>query len=438
MELSEKELSSSEKEVEITLSYEEVKTDIETEVKKQSKSIQLPGFRKGKVPLTILKKRFGDALEYEASEKVANSKFWKIANEKDLKPIGQPSITDFNFKPGEDLKFKVKYEVVPEIKAKDYTGQKIEAPDFKIGDEEVDKEIEYIVNSNRTLEDAEVVGDDKNFVLDVLLYRLKEDGEPENTNGEKIEIDLSKEGVNKDITENAKNKKVGDTFSFGFDDERTSKNDKGEEEKIKEHFKYKVEVKGIKKIVLPELNEELIKKVTKDKVSTPEELRSEIQKDIQGYYDNQNEEFIKNKLITTIIQNNEFTPPTTLVNNVLDQIIKNEVEHHKKHGHQNIDTNALRESYLKTAQNDVKWFLLKDDIIKQENISVPEEDLKALAEKDAEKTGISVDKLLNYYKNSGQNEKLLNSKLFDFLKEKNEIIKVDPKKFNKSEKKENK
>jgi len=62
--------------------------------------------------------------------------------------------------------------------------------------------------------------------------------------------------------------------------------------------------------------------------------------------------------------------------------------------------------------------------------------LKALAEKDAEKTGISVDKLLNYYKNSGQNERLLDDKLFDFLKEKNEVVKVDPEKLNKSETKE--
>ena len=150
MELSEKEISSSEKEIEITLGYEEVKNDIESEVKKQSKNIQIPGFRKGKVPMTILKKRFGDTLEYEASEKVANTRFWKIADEKELKPIRQPTITDFNFKPGEDLRFKVKYEIVPEIEAKNYTNQKIEVPDFKIKDDEIEKEIDYIIQSNRT------------------------------------------------------------------------------------------------------------------------------------------------------------------------------------------------------------------------------------------------------------------------------------------------
>jgi len=84
----------------------------------------------------------------------------------------------------------------------------------------------------------------------------------------------------------------------------------------------------------------------------------------------------------------------------------------------------------------VRWFLIKSELIKKENISVTDDELKELAEKDAEKTGIPAEKLLNYYKNSGQNEKLLDKKLFDFLKEKNNIVKVDPEKFNKSETKE--
>jgi trigger factor len=128
------------------------------------------------------------------------------------------------------------------------------------------KEIDYIIQSNRTLEDADVVGTDRNYLLDVILFRLNENGEKENKKGEKIEIDLSKEGVNKEIIENAKNKKTGDSFSFGFDDERTFKNDKGEDEKVKEHFDYEVEIKGIKKIILPELNDELVKKVTKENI----------------------------------------------------------------------------------------------------------------------------------------------------------------------------
>lgn len=436
MDLNVQELSSSEKEIEITLKYEEVKNDIEAEIKKQSKKIQIPGFRKGKVPAIVLKKRFGDSLEYEASEKIANQHFWKIADKESLNPIGQPRMSNFKFEPGKDLKFKVKFEIVPNIDVKDYTEQKIEIPDFIVKDSEVEKEIKHILHSNKKLEEAEQVGSDNNYLLDVQLYRLNKNGEPENDKGEKIQIDLTNEGVNKDIIENAKDKKAGDFFTFGFDDERTIRNDKNKDEKIKEHFDYKVQINEIKKIILPELNEEFIKKVTKDKVSNEEDLKKEIRKDIQSYYDQKEEEILRGKLRNTIIKNNDFTPPTTMVNNIVEHLVKNEEEYSKKQRIPTPPHEELKERYTLTAQNDVKWFLLKTEILKKENITITDDELKELAKKEAEKTGISSEKLLNYYKNSSQNEKLLDQKLFDFLKEKNNIVKLDPEKLIKSEPKE--
>ncbi len=436
MELNVKELSASEKEIEISLKFDDVKTDIETEVKKQTKNIQIPGFRKGKVPKNILKKRFGNSLEYEASEKIANKQFWEIAKEKNLNPIGQPTMTDFDFKPGEDLHFKVKYEVLPQIELEDYTDQKIEVPDFKVKDSDVEKEIDHLVRSNKTLEDTEVVGDDNNYLLDALAYRLNSNGEPENEMGEKLEIDLTNESVNKDIIENSKGKKVGDSFTFSFDEERTVTNDKGKEKRVKENFSYKVDIKGIKKIIYPELNEEFIKKISKNKVSNKADLKKEIKKDIENYYEGKIEEILRGALITTLIKNNEFTPPSTLVNNILGELVKNEEEYLKKQGYPKVDSSELKERYKTTAENDVKWFLIKSELFKKENIFVTDDELKELAEKDTKKTGIPAEKLLNYYKKSGLNDKLLDQKLFEFLKEKNNIVMVDPEKFNKSKTKE--
>jgi trigger factor len=436
VELQVKEISTSEKELEITLKYDEVKNDIEAEVKKQSKGIQIPGFRKGKVPAAVLKRRFGDALEFEASEKVANSHFWKIADEKSLKPIGQPTMTDLKFQPGDDLHFKVKYEFVPEIDAVDYTDQEIEIPNFVVKDAEIEMEIKNIIRSNRTFEETEVVGDDNNFLLDVQLFRLNNKGESENEKGEKIEIDLTNEGVNKEIIDNSRGKKAGDTFTFSFDDERTIKNDKGEDEKVNEHFDYKVEINGVKKITLPELDAELIKKVSKDKVSTEEELRDQIKNDIQNYYNQKTEELLRGKIIKTIIENNDFTPPSTLVTNILERLVKSEEEYLKQQRVPNVNVEELKERYKKTAENDVKWFLLKSEIQKKENISVTDDELEKFAEEEAEKTGISKDKLLGFYKSSGQNDKLLDKKLFDFLKEKNNIKNVDPETLQKGDSKE--
>jgi trigger factor len=430
-------ISQSEKEVEVTFSYDEIRSEIDSEVKKQTSKIQVPGFRKGKVPKHIIKQRYGDSLEFEASEKVANTKFWEIAKEKNLQPIGQPVMTDLDFKIENDFKFKIKYEVIPEIEVKDYTGQLIEVPEINVKQEEVEKEIQHLLRSNSIQEETDLVGDDDNYLLDVELTRTDESGQPvADSKPEKLQIDLSNENVHADIKVNARGKKVGEKFKFHFHDEKMVQNKEGQEEKVVEHFDYEVLILGIKKMTLPEMNEELIKKATKDKLSTEAELRSEIEKNIQNYYDQKAEEFTRNQLIGLIITKNDFTPPSFMVESILDEMVKSEEERLKKQGMKKVDTKYLREYLQPSALNEVKWYQLKTEIQKKENIEVNDKDLEELAAKDAEKTGLPVDKLINYYKSSNQVERMLDVKLFDFLKEKNEIKKVDPEKFSQKQKEE--
>jgi len=430
-------ISQSEKEVEVTLSYDEIRNEIDLEVKKEASKIQVPGFRKGKVPKHIIKQRLGDSLEFEASEKVANSRFWQLAKENNLRPIGQPVMTDLDFNIEKDFKFKVKYEIIPEIEVKDYTNQLIEVPELNVKPDEVEKEIAHVLRSNSTQEEADFIGDDINYLLDVELTRVDESGQSAvDSKPEKMQIDLSNESVHIDIKENAKGKKVGEKFKFHFHDERMVQNKDGQEEKVVEHFDYEVLILGIKKIVLPELNEELIKKVTKDKLSTEPELRAEIEKNIQNYYDQRADEFTRNQFIGLIISKNDFTPPSFMVESILDEMVKSEEERLKKQGMKKVDTKYLKEYLQPSALNEVKWYQLKNEIQKKENIEVTDKELEEIAAKDAEKTGLPVDKLINYYKSSNQVEKMLDKKLFDFLKANNEIRKVNPDKLSKKEEKE--
>ena len=431
-------ISQSEKEVEVTLSYDEIRTEIDSEVKKQTTKIQVPGFRKGKVPKHIIKQRYGDSLEFEASEKVANIKFWQLAKDNNLKPIGQPVMTDLDFNIEKEFKFKVKFEVIPDIEVKDYTGQLIELPDLKVTSVEVEKEIDHLLRSNSTQEDADVVGDDINYLLDVELTRMDESSQLVADNKpEKMQIDLSNENVHIDIKANSIGKKVGEKFKFHFHDEKMIQNKERQEEKVVEHFDYEVLILGIKKIVLPELNEELIKKATKDKLTTEGELRTEIEKNIQNYYDQRTEEFTRSKLISLIITKNDFTPPSFMVESILDEMVKSEEERLKKQGMKKIDNKYLREYLQPSALNEVKWFQLKTEIQKKEKIEVTDKELEELAAVDAEKTGLPVDKLINYYKSSNQVERMLDKKLFDFLREKNEIKKVNPDTLLQKQKEEN-
>ena len=167
---------------------------------------------------------------------------------------------------------------------------------------------------------------------------------------------------------------------------------------------------------MPELNEEFIKNVTKGKSTNENELRDSIKKDIQNYYDERMDEIIRGKLISEIVKNNDFVPPSSLVTNVLEEYIKSEEEQAKKNKNKHFNKEEAKQRLLKPAENEVKWYLIRNQIIKEDNIEIAEPELMELAKKDSEKTGIAVDKLLNFYKSSNQSERLLDKKLLDFLK----------------------
>ncbi len=426
-------LSPSEKEIEIILSYDEIKEELEKQVKKETQKIQLPGFRKGKVPINMIKKMFGNALEYEASEKISSDWFWKIVDQQNLNPIGKPSITDMQFELGSNLTFKVKYEVIPALELKDYKNLTFDIPEFKVTDEDVEREIKYIIESNYKTEPVDLVGEDNNFIIDVEATRLDDTGNPiKDAVPEKFHLHLNDERVHQEIKDKAKGKKVGDSFEYSFHNETEQQNESVDNANP-EIFRYRFNITGIKKINYPELNDELIKKVTKDKVSNETDLRASIKKDIQHYYDDRTEEIIRGKLISEIVKNNDYIPPSSLVNYILEEYLKNEEEQAKKNKVKFFNKDEARNRLMKSAENEVKWYLIRNQIIKNENLEVSEDELLELAKKDSEKTGLPVEKLLNYYKSSNQSERTLDKKLFDFLKEKNNINKVNPVKFNKSD-----
>jgi trigger factor len=427
LEIKINDVSTSEKELEATFTYEEIKKDLETEVLKETKKVQIPGFRKGKVPPALLKKMFGDTLEQEASEKVANKKFWDLVEEKQIHPVGKPSLIDIKYTTGESLFIKIAYEIIPVIEVKDYKGLEIEIPDLLVKDEDVDHEVSHILKANQIQEPVDEVNDEKNCIIDVEMQRLDKDGAqlPDSKPGS-LQIDLANNGIAPEIIENSKGKKVGESFNFTFNEDRSFKTKEGLEEKVNETYYYSAKINGIKKASLPAIDETFIKKVTKDKVSTEAEFRDQIKNDIQQYFDNQMEEILRGKLMTEIIKNNDFKPPLALVNNFIEDYMKNEEEQYKKQGYKKYDKTEARNRLFKSAENEVKWYILKDAIKKQENISLSDEELNELAAKDAEQTGIAIEKLINYYKSSNYAEKFVENKVFDFLKSNNNVKKVEP------------
>lgn len=432
MEFNINQINESVKEIEVKLSFDEIKDEISKEVKKRTQKFQIAGFRRGKVPQHIIKKLVGDALENEASEKVANTFFWDIVEKEKIRVLDRPKITQLEFINGVKLDFKIEFETFPTLDVKEYSDIEIDVSYYQATDNEVEHEIEHILEANRQFESVDEVGLERNYIIDAEIIRTDEEGnELDNFKPENLSIDLSKETVHPDIIENAKSKKVGESFRFHFTDENRD-NDSESQSSEGEKFYYQVKILGIKKIINPELNEELIKKITKDKISNVDDFKKDIKDNIQKFYDQRFDELVKLKLMSEIVKRNDFTAPQTLIDNLLEQYLKSEKEYYNKKGmYFNRDEAANR--LKKNAENELKWYLIRDEIIKKENISITEEEIEELAKMESEKTGLPVEKLFNYYKSSNQMDSILEKKLFEFLYVRNKINKVNPENFNKKE-----
>jgi len=414
-------LSDTERELEVKLEYSEIKSEIDEAYKKERKTITVPGFRKGKVPLPMLKKVYGDAIEYKASEDIANKKFWDIVKEQDLKPISMPSMSALDFNIDESLDFKVKYEVIPSLELKNYTGLEIEKPIFQVKEEDIETEVNNMLKSKATFELAETV-EDNNHRITVDLQRIDKDGKDhEGSKSENMVIDLSDSKVNENIVKNAQKKKLGEEFEFSFVNEH-----KHDDHKHVEEYNYVAAIQKIEKIVLPEFNEKLFEEISGKKAKTLDELKDFTITNYKNYFKDQSEKVFDNSLLDKIIKNNDFEPSKGYVETVLARLVESEKQNAQQYKQPVPDDNILKQNLQPKAEWNSKWQIILENIAKKEEIEVSDTDLEELAKEEAEKVGIPADKLVKYYKDSNRKESLIEEKVMKFLKDNNKIIEVDP------------
>jgi len=327
---------------------------------------------------------------------------------------------DLDFVPGTKLAFKVKYEIKPKLDLKNYKNLEIDKPIFKIKNGEVEREIDFLLKPYFKFETADKI-ESTSFRITVNLQRNDAQGVPMiGHRSENMVIDLTDEKVNPQIKENAQGKKVGESFNFIFTDEHYHG-----EELHKEEFNYVADVVKIEKQVKPELTEAIIKKISSDKAATPEELNSFLKKNIEDYYIKQSEEIFTNNLLGEIVKNNDFTPPPGYVSSVHKRMVELERENSKRYKMPNFDEHAVAEYYKPRADWNAKWQIILENLAEAENIKVEDSELEELAKKEAETIGISVAKLVKYYKDSNRSEMLLEEKVIKFLKEQTKIKEVD-------------
>jgi trigger factor len=401
-----------EQEMHITMSQVELAPHFEKAYREAAPALEIKGFRKGKVPMHMIKKMFGASIEYQTVEDITNDIFRKEIETRNINPIGTPTIVKLDFKPGEPLNYAIKYEVRPQFELKDYSSIKIEKYIHSSNDTEVNNEIERLQQINSTLEEAQKVDGD-NYVATVDMLDIEAHGHSQ----EGMRIYLKEKSTEKEIKEALQGVSVGDVKEVKFTHQHGDHS---------HDVHLKLTVKKVEKVILPAIDDALAQKVSNGKFQTVEELKTNIKKDLEDFWKERSERRFENDLLSEIVKQYDFTVPEALIQNVTDTFIDDaKNQQPNKQLPKNFNEKQYREQSRETAVWQSKWLLIKEQFIAKEKIEIADADIEKIAEEESAKLNIDKARLVNFYKSSENTlERLKYNRLIDILKQNVKITEV--------------
>lgn len=411
-------LSDVSREVEIVATAAEVQPHFDKKYVEYQAKVDIKGFRKGKAPLDIVKKLYGELIEQDSLEDIATELYRKAVSENDLKPIGDPSLVDMKFNRGEELRFKVRYDVRPAITLKPVKGVKVTKPRHEITEAEIEAEVLRLRRANATFEPAEKAEDDEHVVT-ADLQDVDEQGMPViGKKSEGVRFYLGDERLEEPFKVTLRGATVGGVHSVTFE------HDHGDH---KHTVRSRVTVKKVEKVQLPAFDGEFVKKLTNGAVESTEDFMKNLRNDVEAYWRSKTERATLNSLTGELLAMHDFQVPDSLTRAVLESLLQDMAQQYpKKQLPEDFDYDRFGQENYAYAQAQAKWALLREELLKAENITVDDADLEKLAEAEAQTIKIDKERLLQYYKSSDQvRDRLRSDKLMQRLLSEATITEVD-------------
>lgn len=350
-----------------------------------SKTIQLPGFRPGKVPLPVVRQRYGKAVTAEVMDAAISEATGKVMEERGLRPALEPKIDladqEIQTGPARDLEFKVEVEVMPDIVMPDFAGLTLTRLKSEVSDETVEERLVQMVQRNRDLQEISPAelgdrGAAKGEVLTV-DFQGSIDGKPfPGGEGHDVDIEVGGPGFIEGFTEQLEGMKPGETRTI----DTTFPEPYGTAELAGKKASFIVAAKLLRRALVPELNDAFAQKLAFD---TMDELRDFIRRRIQQEYDGEARLRLKRELLDVLSERATFAAPQGIVEREFEQIWQR-LEAERARGEtdeddKGKDEETLRTDYRAIADRRVRLGLLMTEIGRVNNITVsPDELTRAL------------------------------------------------------------
>lgn len=308
------EVDSCNKKLKLVIPQAVYKTKIQNFYKKLAKDVKVPGFRKGKVPVSMLEKQYGPEVKREALNELINEYVTNAIKEKDLKSVSAPRLLEVEGEEGTDIKVEASLEVLPEIEVKDYSNVEVEVKIPKITEEDVDKVIE---GHQKRLAKNEQVTDRPAQELDYLKIDFlgSLDGKP--FEGGEAKDYVIQVGT-KQLVEGLENALLGMTVGEQKTSQVTIPDTYTNKDIAGKTVDFNITLKGIQIKLSPELNDDFAKEVDpENKYENVADMRAKIRQDLEEHEKTQARKGSLKALAEKITENNPFDLPEGLIH---DQI----------------------------------------------------------------------------------------------------------------------
>jgi trigger factor len=364
--------------------------------KKVVKQINVPGFRKGKVPRKVFETRFGvEALYQDALDILLPEVYGEAIDQTGIEPIDRPEVDIEQMEKGQNLVFKAKVFVKPEVELGQYKGLEIEAKDFSIKPEDIEAELEnmrkrnaeVVVLEEGTIEDGDIAMIDfEGFIGDEAFAGGK---------GENYSLEIGSKSFIPGFEEQVIGLSKGDEKDVVV----TFPEEYHAEELAGQEATFKVKVNDIKRKKLPDLDDEFAKDVSE--FDTLDELKQDIEKRLKERKDQEAEGYRQETLINLASENATVDVPAVMVGHEVDHMLEDferrlqmqgmNLELYTQFSGQNKE--ELKSQFQDDASKRVRNNLVLEAISKAENIEPTEADIEAELEKLAEAYQKTVEEL---------------------------------------------
>ncbi len=397
------------RELTIVIPKPKFEEELEAEFRSFQQNVAMKGFRKGHVPINLIKKLYGKEIEQDFVSEYATKAFRTVAEEQKLKFVGKPIFKDYQ-KNDSEVVFLFAYDVIPDFELNEYKGLKIFEPIHRVTDQEIEHEINHRRLYSANVQDSNIINNENSIVTIDIIPLDQETLEPlQNGKTQTTTILLSSETVPKDLKELLMGRNIADEFTYNpHDTEPTAPNE----------F-VKIRIKNISELILENFDDEFVKKYTRGRLSTTEEFKEEVGYYLQEKWDmKSNDEMVK-QVIKQLVEAHEFDLPQTLL---YETAIKLSEDFIKKYGEnypqlRDKKPEELINDFIPLAESQVKWAIIKKKIIERENLQLEDYDIESIVEEHKRQNPeTNEEDLKNYIKNTPHIvDTLMEKKVLDFL-----------------------